>query len=283
MDGKRPAGSLNSWPPEIGTRYVDRDDSGDLEMEVFAVDAINPDNIVWVRPVAVGNRRWWRSAQEINRAGPVPVTIVRTALLAALRAVEVGVATKTAIVRKIRAAVPAANSRLDKIKTRELALQYRPLRSVLVRCRAGRLCLHTANGEDRCCTARLAAGRGGSFEALVDAMLLKELARLHPARELTLSVSDEHLLVTGQAGASRYRSRLKCGPAAAFPPLPAGPETWQSVPVETALARLSEEKLGRHLRRQAGKSGVAVVDVAERAEWLFFKLPAFELAVRRRP
>lgn len=211
---------------------------------------------------------------------PDPVTVVRTVLLAGLRAVEVGVVRRLSMSQAIRAArrkysLPGKKDRAEAEARRRL----RPLESVLLCCRAGHLVLRTAGGEGCWCTVRLPVVRCGEFEALVPFRLLKDLARLHPARRLELLAAGEDLQVTGADGPFACRSRLKGVPVEEFLPLPAGPERWQNVPVEAAVARLSEEKLRRHLRSQARQAGADEVEVAETEEARFFRLPAFELVV----
>jgi hypothetical protein len=51
----------------IGKRYIDQADSGDLIMEVFAIDAVDPHNAVCVHPISIiTERAWWRSADRVR-------------------------------------------------------------------------------------------------------------------------------------------------------------------------------------------------------------------------
>lgn len=49
----------------LDRRYVDPHDSGDLVMEVWALDALSPATVIYVRPVLYPDRVWWRSAASV--------------------------------------------------------------------------------------------------------------------------------------------------------------------------------------------------------------------------
>jgi len=49
----------------IGQTYRDPIDSGNLVMQVFALDALDP-RFVYVHPAGAFDRIWWRSAQRVR-------------------------------------------------------------------------------------------------------------------------------------------------------------------------------------------------------------------------